>query len=314
MIGDTTENNTVSEDKKFTLDLGEQTITGGIINNGKITIQGNGTITNKINNVLENYGILIVKSGTLKKTDGKEERVLKNYGTTTIDGGIFNKTCDGWTVENLGTLYFNNGEIILDHEGEGTALYNTSGTIEMTGGEVSSKTYGVCIDGGNFKSTGGKIKKNIAGGFGCTFLVRNTGSAYLYNTTVTTISSSDRRLINETEKYKNLVYMNTNTNEEDDEYLKGTEIGKVFRVQIRNDGIVFIRYCNSGYSTGNLAIWSTKNGQDDLEWVTPHNIQEDDLYFNFSTSNHKNESGEYNLHLYTNGTSTFVEGLTINVP
>ena len=310
MIGDTTENNTVPEDKKFTLDLGEQTITGGIVNNGEVIMKGEGTITRDTEIIIENNGFLTIEGGSYIKT-GKSGRVIKNYGQITINSGIFKKLTNGWAVENLGTFYFNGGKIILDYAGDGTALYNTSGTIEMTGGEISSKTYGVCIDGGNFKSTGGVIQKDSAGGYGCAFLVRNTGSAYLYNTLVSTVSPNDGRLMNQTEKYKNLIYIYTENNQE---YIEGIENGKVFRVQIRNSEEIFIRYCNSGYTTGNLAIWSSKDGQDDLEWTTPHHIQEDDLYFNFSKSNHKNESGEYKLDLYTNGTSTFVEGLIINIP
>ena len=310
MIGDTTENNTVPEGKKFTLDLGEQTITGGILNNGEVIMKGEGTITRDTEIIIENNGFLTIEGGSYIKT-GKSGRVIKNYGQITINSGIFKKLTNGWAVENLGTFYFNGGKIILDYAGDGTALYNTSGTVEMTGGEISSKTYGVCIDGGSFKATGGVIQKDSAGGYGCAFLVRNTGSAYLYNTLVTTVSQNDGRLVNETEKYKNLIYIYTENNQE---YIEGIESGKVFRVQIRNSGDIFIRYCNSGYTTGNLAIWSTKDGQDDLEWTTPHHIQEDDLHFNFSKSNHKNESGEYNLHLYTNGTSTFVEGIIIDIP
>ena len=313
MIGDTTENNTVPEDKKFTLDLGEQTITGGIVNNGEMIITGNGTITSKTENVLENNGTLIVKSGTFEKTDGKEERALKNSGIATIDGGIFNKTCDGWTVENLGTLYFNNGEIILDYEGEGTALYNVSGTIEMTGGEISSKTHGVCIDGGNFKSTGGKIQKSGTTG-SSTVLVRNTGSAYLYNTFVTAGSPSVVKLLNQTTKYNNLIYIYTEDMKDYLNNVEGTNNGKVFMAEFSNDGDTNVTYYNSGYSTGSLAVWTTKDSQDDLEWISPYSVQNQDLNFVFNKTNHKGESGVYRLHLYTNGTSTFIEGIDIDVP
>ena len=215
MIGDTTENNTVPEDKKFTLDLGEQTITGGIVNNGEMIIKGNGCIIkNEAGNVLENNGILTVESGTYLKSSNDDEEDGRNFvnnGTATINGGTFIATVDAFTVENLGTLYFNNGIISLDYEGIGTALYNTSGTMEMTGGEVHSKTWGLCVDSGLFKSSGGIINKT--GENGGAVLVRNTGSAYMYNTFSTANSSNVRNLVNNTGKYGNMIYAYTNDNE-----------------------------------------------------------------------------------------------------
>ena len=314
MIGDTTENNTVPEDKKFTLDLGEQTITGGIVNNGEMIIKGNGCIIkNEAGNVLENNGTLIVNEGNFIKTDGWETKVIKNYGIATINGGIFSKTCDGLTVENLGELYFNDGNIYLngDDDATGTALYNTSGTIEMTGGKVSSKGFGLCVDGGSFKSTEGSISVNNGN---TAVLVRNTGSAYLYNTYVTAISSTGGKLINQTGKYSNLMYIYT---EDNDEYLstvEGSNDGKVFQSEFMNNGHVFVTYYNTGYTTGSLAVWTTKNGQDDLEWISPYYIRNQDLGFEFKKSNHKGESGIYRLHLYANSTSTFIEGIDIDVP
>lgn len=313
MIDDTTENNTVPEDKKFTLDLGEQTITGGIVNNGNIVITGNGTITSKTENILENNGNLTIYEGNFLKTDGEKTRVIKNYGTATINGGTFCKTYLGWSVENSGTLYFNDGKIILDYVdyGNGTALYNSSGTIEMNGGEITSNAFSLCIDGGSFKSTGGSISTNNGN---TSVLVRNTGSAYLYNTFVTAISSTGGKLTNQTGKYNNLMYIYTKDMENSLDNVEGYNAGKVFMAEFSNNGNVHVTYFNSGYNTGNLAIWTAKDSQDDLEWITPYLVQNQDLCFLFNKSNHKGENGIYRLHLYTNGTSTFIEAIDIDVP
>ena len=313
MIGDTTENNTVPEGKKFTLDLGEQTITGGIVNNGEMIIKGNGTITSKTENVLENNGNLTIYEGNFLKTDGETTRVIKNYGTATINGGTFCKTYLGLTVENLGTLYFNDGKIILDYvdNGNGTALFNASGTIEMNGGEISSNAFSLCVDGGTFKSNGGSISATNGN---TAVLVRNNGSAYLYNTFVTAISSTGGKLINQTGRYHYLMYVYTEDYASHISNRQGTDSGRVFHAEFMNNGQVFVSYENTGYTTGSLAVWTTKNGQDDLEWLSPYHVQNQNLDFYFNKSSHNNESGEYILHLYTNSTSTFIEGITIDIP
>lgn len=313
MIGDTTENNTVPEDKKFTLDLGEQTITGGIVNNGEMIIKGNGSIIkNEAGNVLENNGILTVEGGNYIKS-GETGRVIKNYEKATINAGIFNNVTTGHTVENLGMFYFNGGKIILDYAGTSTALYNASGTIEMTNGEIFSKVHGLCVNEGSFKSTGGKIQKSGTTGSSAV-LVRNTGSAYLYNTFVTAGSPSAVKLLNQTTKYNNLIYIYTEDMKDYLNNVEGYNDGKVFMAEFSNDGDTNVTYYNSGHSTGSLAVWTTKDSQDDLEWISPYSVQNQDLNFVFNKTNHKGESGVYRLHLYTNGTSTFIEGIDIDVP
>ena len=311
MIGDTTENNTVPEGNKFTLDLGEQTITGGIVNNGNIVITGNGTITSKTENILENNGNLTIYEGNFLKTDGEKTRVIKNYGTTTINGGTFCKTYLGWSVENLGTLYFNDGKIILDYVdyGNGTALYNSSGTIEMNGGEITSNAFSLCIDGGSFKSTGGSISTDNGN---TSVLVRNTGSAYLYNTFVTAISSTGGKLINQTGQYNNLMYIYTEDCEDYLSTVKGSNAGKVFLAEFMNNGQVFVTYNNPGHTTGSLAVWSEKNGSDDLQWLSPYNTSNDDLNFWFSKSDHKNDTGNYLLDLYIN--NICIASIRLNIP
>ena len=310
MIGDTTENNTVPEDKKFTLDLGEQTITGGIVNNGEMIIEGNGTMTTEAGNILENHGTLTINSGNYKVKKGGGT-MIENHGVMTMNSGNIERENDGWGIDNQGSFYFNGGTINLKAEGSGVALINNSGITEMTDGIITSKSFGLVVQGGSFKSTGGSILVNNGDTAVC---VRGNGSAYLYNTYVTAISSKGGKLVNQTEKYNNLIYIYT---EDYDKYLstvEGSNDGKVFQSEFMNNGHVFVTYYNTGYTTGSLAVWTVKDSQDDLEWIAPYYTQNQDLGFEFKKSNHKGESGIYRLHLYANSTSTFIEGIDINVP
>ena len=196
MIGDTTENNTVPENKKFTLDLGEQTITGMLINNGNVTITGNGTIymeslrkadsdlvTDEYKeNLIKNNGTLTINSGNYK-VEKEGGTLIQNIGTMTMNSGNVERQGDGWGIENQNTFYFNGGTITLNYEGSGTGLYNTSGTIEMTGGTINSKSYGLVVDGGKVTTYGGSI--NIIGTGGAHAVsVRNTGKGTFINTNI----------------------------------------------------------------------------------------------------------------------------------
>ena len=72
----------------------------------------------------------------------------------------------------------------------------------------------------------------------------------------------------------------------------------------------------TGVAKVEMAVWSTKNGQDDLAWyeapVTPDGSFAASLIFH----NHKNETGEYNIHAYVtsgNGVRNLVKNIIFNV-
>ena len=317
LVNNYTDTSSAIFNKNVTLNLNNKTLTRtGTAEPIQISSGANVTFTNgKITSnsveydscVIDNNGTLTIESGTYESTSN-QTRVLLNRGTLTMNGGTLLLTRDGWTIENRNIFNFNAGTISLQDNSGGTALYNSGGTATMTGGAVTSISYGLCVDGGSFKSTGGTIQKT--GTVGSTALVRNTGSAYMYNTYVTAESSSVGNLANQTGKYNNFIYMYTEDFASKNN--KGSKIGKIFLAEFLNNGQVFVTYYNTGYTTGSLAVWTTKDSQDDLEWIAPYYIQNQNLSFYFQKSNHKNESGVYRLHLYSG--STFIEGIDINVP
>lgn len=66
-----------------------------------------------------------------------------------------------------------------------------------------------------------------------------------------------------------------------------------------------------------VPIWSEKNGQDDIIWYNATRLNNGNYKVNVSLSDHKNERGLYNVHLYyveTNGKLVGVGGTTYTVP
>ena len=66
-----------------------------------------------------------------------------------------------------------------------------------------------------------------------------------------------------------------------------------------------------------VPIWSEKTGQDDIIWYNATRLNNGNYKVNVSLSDHKNERGLYNVHLYyveTNGKLVGVSGTTYTVP
>ena len=66
-----------------------------------------------------------------------------------------------------------------------------------------------------------------------------------------------------------------------------------------------------------VPIWSEKNGQDDIIWYNATRLNNGNYKVNVSLTDHKNERGLYNVHLYyveTNGKLVCVGGTTYTVP
>lgn len=66
-----------------------------------------------------------------------------------------------------------------------------------------------------------------------------------------------------------------------------------------------------------VPIWSERNGQDDIIWYNATRLNNRNYKVNVGLSDHKNERGLYNVHLYfveTNGKLVGVGGTTYTVP
>ncbi len=161
--------------KIITIDMAGHTMTVSsslvgrpFLNNGTLTIEGNGVIDASATanqwGVIKNYGTLTIENGTFKGNVGADASLVRTYygSTTTINGGnftgspqcIYNEgTCvvnggtfEGdscatcgipwrYTINNLGEMTFNGGEVI----GIQGAFASSKGYTEIYGGTFTTK-------------------------------------------------------------------------------------------------------------------------------------------------------------------------------
>lgn len=122
---DFTESFTIEGDQNVTLYLKGYTIKNAegspvIINNGTLTINGEGTI----------------------KSSGNSGCTIRNYGTLTINSGtIENSENSGCTIENYGTLIITGGSF---EGGQYTIKNDDGGQVTITGGQFSHDVNDFC--------------------------------------------------------------------------------------------------------------------------------------------------------------------------
>ena len=92
-------------------------------------------------------------------------------------------------------------------------------------------------------------------------------------------------------------------------------------IESHNNGDFSVVISNVSDQNGVLGvsvpIWSEKNGQDDIIWYNATRLNNGNYKVNVSLTDHKNERGLYNVHLYyveTNGKLVGVGGTTYTVP
>ena len=92
-------------------------------------------------------------------------------------------------------------------------------------------------------------------------------------------------------------------------------------IESHNNGDFSVVISNVSDQNGVLGvsvpIWSEKNGQDDIIWYNATRLSNGNYKVNVSLSDHKNERGLYNVHLYyveTNGKLVGVGGTAYTVP
>ena len=163
---------TVPAGKDVTLNLNGKTLTNpvigapALINNGTLTITGNGAIVN----------------GT---SDTAKSHTVRNYGNITIQNGSFGTfATSGAAFVNDGTAVINGGEFASRQEsneqyGQGPAAYaiiNNSGTTIINDATINGPTHGLfgayagdlIVNGGNYTLVGNN-------GMGC-YVVYATGA------------------------------------------------------------------------------------------------------------------------------------------
>ena len=271
MIADSTLETAVQidEEKNITIELNEKNISkigtesGGVIKNyGKLTISGSGNITSD-KDVIYNY----------------------NKATLTINSGTLS-AADGWTLTNFGTCVIYGGSIKFTGPSTGCALMN-KGNLTMRGGTISSSGFGLVTRGGTSDVRNSGI--NIQGSNVC-IMSDESGLSLYENITVSGL------IINQS---GTLTLWNCNMN-------KVTTVrGNVMEIENASGGYnVYFYDSASTYSKVQFPTWTSNNGQDDIQWYTAAKGTRHSTvvwYYGIRKSNHKNETGVYNTHVYANG-------------
>ena len=311
MIGDTTENNSVPEDKKFTLDLGEQTITGMFINNGNLTIIGPGTMQNTNLTTLINNGTLNIYGATIKVTNDNTTKTIiavLNYATINMTGGIITASSSAEEVHSLHNYgKFNGiGGTISLASGPGSAVMNyftftaSNMTITSSGfGLVTIKDSSI-TDTPITKVAGGSISTTSSEVTSVALLVRQ-GKAETNSTIIS--ATSGYVVYNETGVAANLLIRSRAAN-----YGLTGNLSPLAFVATTNiapgQSLEQVTFYNTGCEYTLSPVWSDNGGQDDITWTSSRSSSNNSTHtFTIRKSEHKDDTGIYQVELYESNSS-----------
>ena len=317
MIDNTEEDVTFPDGKKIILNLSDKTITGNQSNYGTLTIKGSGAIKDNKGNILYNEGNLNIESGNYIMNDGTsgDTKVLYNCGTANIIGGKLisyhnNNSGADWTIINKSTLNLSGGEIVLDYKANGSAIFNYA-TINMKGGNINSKGFGIVVTAGKLNATGGTITGTNANY--TALLIQSTASAVCSSVTIKTVGEI---AIANKGNYSNCIIRSRANNYG----ITGKISGKV--IATTNTGAGKATENVTIYNTGKQYLlfptWSARvvggKDQDDIIW-TRSNSANGTHTITVRKSEHKNDTGTYYVHIYAANSSyqtqEFIAGTTL---
>ena len=315
MIDNTEEDVTFPDGKKIILNLSDKIITGNQVNYSVLTIKGDGkiqgssTIKKDYYVVLSNYNVLNIESGTIEMVenpDATHTLAVANYqGTVNMNGGLV-KSCKDWSFQNWGTFNFNNGTIKLIGKGDGSACYNSEGTINMKGGKIESIGFGMTVNGGKLNATGGKITTSATYPSLC---VRSAGTATCKSVTIENTVGSTAVENNRTYGYCIIRSRASNYG------ITGRIGGNVIATTNTGAGQASenVTIYNTPYQYMLFPTWSARvvNGkdQDDIIW-TRSNSANGTHTITVKKSDHKNDTGTYNVHIYAANSNYEQQGST----
>lgn len=145
-----TENLTIPSNKNVKLNTNGYTITGTINNKGTLNILGGGKITSATTTIT-NSGVLTSTSTTIDTTSTSIELII-NTGKVTINSGTLTSKYTG--ILNRGTTILKGGTYNMT---EWFLLNDASGTIQISGGNYTSKNNNGLINNGKVTISGSTV-------------------------------------------------------------------------------------------------------------------------------------------------------------
>ena len=244
LVNDSIEDIYVQKEKEIVLNIGNHTVHNvynrTIVNEGKLTIKGTGTIYNSesiYGQLLYNSGSLIINGPSLvaNGNDIGDCSIIYNSGNLVIEGKSHLK---GETLGNGGTLTINDGEFqttIFNYENlnindgmfnnsNGAWIVSYEGTTVINGGKFINSSEGLKAVDGTFEIKGGKfssaldnLSHYLANGYclsknanGETTVVKATQAAVKEPTVVGNQENLD--IVKKTEEFKNVQSVAVNAN------------------------------------------------------------------------------------------------------
>ena len=260
-----------------------------------------------LDNTQESVTIPSTKSITLNLSGKTVTGNMTNQGKLTLTGG-------GKIAANSGNVIVNSGNLTLsgstiDGYNATIAVVNTSGTFNMSSGTISGGNYALQVSGGSANTTGGTITSKV-GGTATTVWVLQSGKIELKNTTVTN-TGGGVAVTNQTGNGANFIIRNRSAN---------------YGISGRPDGyIIATTNTGPGQASENVTIyqansqkvlfptWTEYNGQDDIDWMRAESSNVLVHTVTIYKSSHNNETGNYNVHIYSSFNNWTANGFIGNV-
>ena len=267
MIADTTETRvTIPTSGTILLKMNDKTINGVVWNNGNVTIEGKGKINGE-NRAFENHGTATIKNVEMEASGSADSTwtVFNVTGTLDISNSTikFTGSKNGCALYNYSTLNTNDVNITSNKN----ALVSTNATVNIKNGTFNASDSGIWNQGDNGKINGTNVKI--------------TGKIY--------------SVLNSNSKYS-VILKNRSSNYG----LTGSIGGKVLATT--NTGAGQTQENITIYNTGSVYLswptWTTNKGQDDIKWGETTSSSKTHTY-TVKKSDHKNETGVYEVDIYT---------------
>ena len=260
-----------------------------------------------LDNTTESVTIPSTKSITLNLSEKTVTGNMTNQGKLTLTGGGKIAANSGNVIVNSGTLTLSGSTI--DGYNATIAVVNTSGTFSMSSGTISGGTYALQVSGGSANTTGGTITSKV-GGTATTIWALQSGKIELKNTSVTN-SAGGVAVTNQTGNGANFIIRNRGSNygisgKPDGYIIATTNTGpgqaseKVTIYQANSQRVLF-------------PTWTSNNGQDDIDWMRAESSNVLVHTVTIYKSNHNNETGTYNVHIYSAFSNWTANGFIGNV-
>ncbi len=313
----------VQDDGKLVGVSGTQTVVSLAKPQGQITIQNNnphtGTFDVIVSNVSNPYGVREVKLPIWSNVDGQDDIIW--YTAAKQANGTYKVTVKASNHKNsVGEynihLYYiqNNGKLVgVTGTKTNVSIAKPQGKITIANNNPDTGTFDVIVSevsnpAGGVKAVSVPIWSSVNGQDD---IIWYTATKQVNGTYKVTVKASDHKYSTGL-YYVHLYYVQNN----------GTLIGvggtstnvtispdklkPTGKITIQNNNpntgtfevVVSNVFSPNGVREVKLPTWSSVNGQDDVSWYTATK-QADGTYKLFvNASNHKNSTGEYNVHLY----------------